>query len=197
MKNLIDGFNYDSYRSFYIAIGKAHISSDSILDLLQHGSKQKTFEIQNKKRNLPILGVTNKMPIKLAECCTPLLGENIVGILVEGKGIFVHLLNCSTLERFSDYPELWYELTWDNKNIGNISQLSKISIVLQNKVGSLHRVTACIKKANINIVDLRISKRSQDFFNIDINLNVNDLKHLDQLMLSLKLEETIYRIKRC
>ena len=50
---------------------------------------------------------------------------------------------------------------------------------------------------NINIVDLNISKRSQDFFNIDINLKVNDLKHLDQLMLSLKLEETIYRIKRC
>ncbi|GIR09612.1 MAG: GTP pyrophosphokinase [Alphaproteobacteria bacterium] len=197
LKILIDGFNYDSYRSFYIAIGKAQISSDSILELLQQGNKQKTFAIKSKKRNLPILGVTNKMPIKLAECCTPLLGENIVGILVEGKGIYVHLLNCSTLERFSDYPELWYELKWDNKNIGNLSQLSKISIVLQNKVGSLHRVTSCIKKANINIVDLNISKRSQDFFNIDINLKVNDLKHLDQLMLSLKLEETIYRIKRC
>ena len=197
LKILIDGFNYDSYRSFYIAIGKAQISSDSILELLQYGNKQKTFAIKSKKRNLPILGVTNKMPIKLAECCTPLLGENIVGILVEGKGIYVHLLNCSTLERFSDYPELWYELTWDNKNIGNLSQLSKISIILQNKVGSLHRVTSCIKKANINIVDLNISKRSQDFFNIDINLKVNDLKHLDQLMLSLKLEETIYKIKRC
>ena len=197
LKILIDGFNYDSYRSFYIAIGKAQISSDSILELLQYGNKQKTFAIKSKKRNLPILGVTNKMPIKLAECCTPLLGENIVGILVEGKGIYVHLLNCSTLERFSDYPELWYELTWDNKNIGNLSQLSKISIILQNKVGSLHRVTSCIKKANINIVDLNISKRSQDFFNIDINLKVNDLKHLDQLMLSLKLEENIYKIKRC
>ncbi len=197
LKILIDGFNYNSYRSFYIAIGKAQISSDSILELLQYGNKQKTFAIKNKKRNLPILGVTNKMPIKLAECCTPLLGENIVGILVEGKGIYVHLLNCSTLERFSDYPELWYELTWDNKNIGNLSQLSKISIILQNKVGSLHRVTSCIKKANINIVDLNISKRSQDFFNIDINLKVNDLKHLDQLMLSLKLEENIYKIKRC
>ncbi len=197
LKILIDGFNYDSYRSFYIAIGKAQISSDSILELLQCGSKQKTFEIKSKKKNLPILGVTNKMPIKLAECCTPLLGENIVGILVEGKGIYVHLLNCSTLERFSDYPELWYELTWDNKNIGNLSQLSKISIVLQNKIGSLNKVTSCIKKANINIVDLNISKRSQDFFNVDINLKVNDLKHLDQLMLSLKLEEVIYRIKRC
>ena len=100
------------------------------------------------------------MPIKLAECCTPLLGENIVGILVEGKGIYVHL-NCSTLERFSDYPELWYELTWDNKNIGNLSQLSKISIVY--RISRFFEGNFMYKKANINIVDLNISKRSQDF----------------------------------
>ena len=61
----------------------------------------------------------------------------------------------------------------------------------------MNRVTSCIKKANVNIVDLNITKRSEDFFNIDINLQVNDLKHLDELLLSLKLEETIYRIKRC
>ena len=197
LKILINGFNYDSYRTFYIAIGKAQISSDLILELLQHGNKQKSLNNKNKKRNLPILGVTNNMPIKLAECCTPLLGENIVGILVEGKGIYVHRLNCSTLERFSDFPELWYELTWDNKKAGKFSQLSKLSIILQNKIGSLYRITACIKKANVNIVDLNITKRSEDFFNIDVNLEVNDLKHLDELMLSLKLEETIYKIKRC
>ena len=197
LKILIDGFNLDSYRSFYIAIGKAQITSDLIIELLQQGNKQKIFKKNNKKKSLPILGVTNKMPIKLAQCCTPLIGENIVGILVEGKGIYVHLLNCSTLERFSDFPELWYELTWDNKNASNFSQLCKISIVLQNKVGSLNRITSCIKKANINIVDLNIIKRSEDFFNIDINLQVNDLQHLDKLMLSLRLEESIYRMKRC
>ncbi len=197
LKILISGFNYESYRLFYIAIGKAQISSDSILALLQQSNKQKKIENNNKKRNLPILGITNKMPIKLAECCTPLLGENIVGILVEGKGVYVHRLNCTTLERFSDYPELWYELNWDNKNKANFSQLSKISVILQNKTGSLNKVTSCIKKANINIVDLNVSKRSEDFFNIDIDLKVNDLKHLDELMLSLKLEESIYKIKRC
>ena len=95
------------------------------------------------------------MPIKLAECCTPLLGEKIVGILVEGKGINVHLINCSTLDRFSDFPELWFELMWD-KNAGKFPQISKINITIQNKVGSFHKVTSCIKKANANIVDLNI-----------------------------------------
>ena len=100
-----------------------------------------------------------------------------------------------TLDRFSDYPELWYELMWD-KEVGKFPQLSRINITLQNKIGALHKVTSCIKKANINIVDMNINKRSEDFFNIDINLNVNDVKHLDDFILSLKLEESIYQIKR-
>ena len=197
LKTLIDGFNYESYRSFYIAIGRAEISSELILGLLNQGYfKQKVSDNNNNKKKLPILGVTKGMPIKLAECCTPLLGENIVGILVEEKGIYVHLLNCSTLERFSDFPELWYELTWDDNKKGKFTQLSRINVTLQNKVGALHKITSCIKKANINIVDFNINKRSEDFFNIDINLRVNDVKHLDELLLSLKLEESIYKIKR-
>ncbi len=195
LKILIDGFDFESYRSFYIAIGRAEISSDLILGLLTQGHiKQQNIDSKNKKK-LPIIGLTKGMPIKLAECCTPLLGENIVGILVEGRGVYVHLLNCSTLDRFSDYPELWYELMWD-KNVGKFPQLSRINVTLQNRVGALHKITTCIKKANINIVDININKRSEDFFNIDINLNVNDVKHLDDFLLSLKLEESIYQIKR-
>ena len=64
-------------------------------------------------------------------------------------------------------------------------------------MGALHKVTSYIKKANINIIDFQINKRSEDFFNIDINLKVNDVKHLNELMLLLKLEESVYKIKRC
>ncbi len=195
LKTLINAFNYDSYRNFYIAIGRAEVSSELILDFLTQGNTSQQTINGNKKKDLPIIGLTKGMPIKLAECCSPLLGENIVGILVEGRGVYVHLLNCSTLDRFSDYPELWYELMWD-KEVGKFPQLSRINITLQNKIGALHKVTSCIKKANINIVDMNINKRSEDFFNIDINLNVNDVKHLDDFILSLKLEESIYQIKR-
>ena len=135
------------------------------------------------------------MAMHLAECCNPLLGESIVGILVEGKGIFVHLLNCSTLDRFSDFPELWYELMW-HKNAGTFSQTSKINITLQNKVGSFHKVTSCIKKANANIVDLNVNKRSEDFFNIEVSLQVNSIKHLNDLIQFLKLEDCIYKVER-
>ena len=191
---LINGFNYNSYRSFYVAIGRAEISSDEILEMLN--PKELNKELIKKNSNyLPIIGLTKGAAVNLAECCNPLYGEDIVGILVEGKGMDVHLLNCSTLERFSDFPEIWYELMWNKKATGQ-DQVAKIEITLQNKIGSLNKVTSIIKKAYANIVDIKLNKRSQDFFEIEIFIKVKNIKHLESLMISLKLEERIYKIIR-
>ena len=151
--------------------------------------------IKKKSNHLPIIGLTKGAAVNLAECCNPLYGEDIVGILVEGKGMDVHLLNCSTLERFSDFPEVWYELMWNKKATGQ-DQVAKIEITLQNKIGSLNKVTSIIKKAYANIVDIKLNKRSQDFFEIEIFIKVKNIKHLESLMISLKLEERIYKIVR-
>ncbi len=194
LTTLTKGFNYTSYRSFYVAIGRGEVLSESILNLLYQKNNKESLN-KNNYKGLPIMGLKKGMAMHLAECCNPLLGESIVGILVEGKGIFVHLLNCSTLDRFSDFPELWYELMW-HKNAGTFSQTSKINITLQNKVGSFHKVTSCIKKANANIVDLNVNKRSEDFFNIEVSLQVNSIKHLNDLIQFLKLEDCIYKVER-
>jgi len=191
---LINGFNYHSYRSFYVAIGRAEISSDEILEMLN--PKELNKELIKKNSNyLPIIGLTKGAAVNLAECCNPLYGEDIVGILVEGKGMDVHLLNCSTLDRFSDFPEIWYELMWNKKATGQ-DQVAKIEITLQNKIGSLNKVTSIIKKAYVNIVDIKLNKRSQDFFEIEVFVKVKNIKHLESLMISLKLEERIYKIVR-
>ena len=104
-------------------------------------------------------------------------------------------MNCSTLERFSDFPELWYELMWEKK-YGNFAQVSKINITLQNKIGTLNKITACIKKINSNIVDLKINKRSEDFFELEIYVQIKNIKHLEDLIVALKLEDCVYNIVR-
>ena len=151
-----------------------------------------------KKENgnsLPITGLTKGLPVKLAECCTPLPGESIVGILTEGKCISAHLLDCSTLERFSDLPELWHELFWTS-DVTDLSQAAKIRLTLQNKVGSLYSVTSCVKKINANIIDIKVNKRQEDFFELDLNVQVNNITHLNKLLFYLQAEDIIYKIKR-
>ena len=192
---LVNAFNYSSYRSFYIALGRGEINSNLIMETFSPKQNKSSSNIKKVKNRLPIIGFTKGLAINFAECCNPLPGENIVGILTEKKGINVHLINCSVLERFTDFPELWYELTWDTKS-GQHLQTARISLTVQNKVGSLNKITSCISKLNSNIVDIKINKREEDFFYMELDVQVADYKHFNDLLVSLKLEDSIYKIER-
>ena len=192
---LINIFNYDTYRSFYIALGRGEINSNLIINTIMPQSEKRRIKIKEVKNRLPIIGLTKGQAVNFAECCNPLPGENIVGILTENKGINVHLINCTVLERFTNFPELWYELTWDTKNTYYL-QTARISLTVQNKIGSFNKITNCIAKLSSNIVDIKINKREEDFFYMDVDVQVTDSKHFNDLLVSLKLEDAIYKVER-
>ncbi len=192
---LINIFSYSTYRSFYIALGRGEIKSSSIIESFFPKPINKKLVFKRNENRLPIIGLTKGQAINFAECCNPLPGENIVGILTEKKGISVHLINCATLERFIDFPELWYELTWDTKSEKYL-KTARINLTVQNKIGSLNKITNCITKLNSNIVDIKINKRQEDFFLLEVDVQVTDLKHFNDLLVSLKLEDDIYKIER-
>ena len=84
---------------------------------------------------------------------------------------------------------------WDEK-ITNYPYVAQIKLTLQNKVGSINKVTSCAVKLNVNIIDLKINKRSEDFFEIEISIQVSNIKHFNDYLFALKLEETIYKVER-
>ena len=75
-------------------------------------------------------------------------------------------------------------------------QTVRISLTVQNKIGSLNKITRCISKLNSNIVDIKINKREEDFFYMELDVQVTDSKHFNDLLVSLKLEDAIYKIER-
>ena len=185
-----------SYKSFYIALGRGEINSNLILKSMS--PKTANIEIQkvDKNNKLPIIGFTKGLALNIAECCNPLPGESIVGIFIEGKGINVHSIDCNTLERFSDFPELWHELIWDRSKEHKYLLISKIKLTIQNSIGTLHKVTTCSLKINVNIVDVKVEKREEDFFELVLSVQVKDNKHLNDLIVALRLEEEVYKIER-
>ena len=177
-------------------MGRGEINSNLILKSLNPKISKLDMKIDKKTNRLPIIGFTKGLALNIAECCNPLPGENIVGIFNEGKGINVHSLNCPTLERFSDFPELWHELIWDNSEGRTHPFISKIKLILQNSIGTLNKVTSCALRINVNISDIKIEKRTEDFFELVLSLQVRDNKHLNDFIIALRLEEVIYKILR-
>jgi len=90
---------------------------------------QEPREPQEKKRNLPegydegrildqtkvginIDGERNLM-IKLANCCNPTMGDDIVGYVSRGRGIIVHQKGCKNLKGINEIKDRQIEVVWE------------------------------------------------------------------------------------
>ena len=161
----------------------------------KHIVLKKNFQRDNKAENaLKINGLIPGMAVHIAKCCTPLPGENIVGIVTTGKGITVHTIDCNSLEKFYDIPERWLDIHWDKD--GLVYHIGKINIVMTNEPGSLASVTTQIYKYGGNITNLQLINREIDFFRFIVDVEVKDLSHITNIIMELRSNDFVETVDR-
>ena len=189
---------FKSKRSLFMALGKAEVNSEEVITLIfpNKSKNNKTLNLSTNKKDkgISLKGLKPGVAIHMGECCYPLFGERIVGLMTQGKGITIHTFDCVTLERFTDNPELWVSLTWNKKNSEN--NIGRLNIILTNKKGSLNSLTQTIAEFGGNITNLLVNKRSDDFFQMSLDIEVNDAKHLNEIITGLRTNLSVYEVNR-
>lgn len=145
---------------------------------------------------MPIKGLIPGMAVHMARCCHPLPGDRIVGIVTTGKGVTIHTIDCDTLETFADTPERWIDVSWGEGNDSIESHIGRINIIIQNEAGALGTLSTVIGSNGGNITNLKITSRSEDFWEILIDIYVNDTKHLNNIIAALRATPTIASVER-
>ena len=124
-------------------------------------------------------------------------GERIVGILMPGEGITIYPIFAKALEQFDNQPERWVDLAWDT---GAEEQRfpARLTVTILNEVGSLAQMTQAISDLGGNIDALMMVARegARDFYDVDITLEVHDLKHLNEIMTSLRGKPSVSDVSR-
>ncbi|WP_158045100.1 RelA/SpoT family protein [Skermanella pratensis] len=145
---------------------------------------------------LPIRGLIPGMAVHYAGCCHPLPGDRIVGIVTTGKGVTIHTIDCETLESFSDTPERWIDVGWDSGGEAAEEHVGRINVIIANEAGSLGTLSTVIGKNGGNITNLKITSRNTDFFEMLIDIDVKDVKHLTNIIAALRATPVINSVDR-
>jgi len=165
--------------------------------LLRRGRTSKTAaRAKDPNGNaVPIRGLIPGMAVHFAHCCHPLPGDRIVGIVTTGKGVTVHTIDCETLSSFQDTPERWVDIAWESE--GEAQQYTgRLHVVVLNEPGSLGALSTVIGKTNGNISNLKITNRKIDFFEMLIDVEVADAKHLTNIIAALRAMPAISSVER-
>ena len=145
---------------------------------------------------MPIKGLIPGMAVHMARCCHPLPGDRIAGIVTTGKGVTIHTIECETLETFADTPERWIDVSWGEGADAPESHVGRLNITFLNEPGALGTVSTVIGKNGGNIVNLKITNRSMDFWDILVDVYVDDTKHLSNLIAALRATPEITSVDR-
>ncbi len=200
LSSVLKVFGYATQKELFAAVGAGQLEGAKVVRALHPQADRKFAAKVRKGRTVKgaavgIKGLKPGIAVHLATCCSPLPGERIVGIMTEGLGARVHTIDCETLERFSGDPERWYDLSWaeDDDMPG---QIGRLQVKLTNRPGSLSALAERIARAGANIANLRIHRRSVDFFDLEVDVEVDDVRHLNAILVALEASSSIYRAER-
>lgn len=145
---------------------------------------------------LPLKGLIPGLAVHFARCCHPLPGDRIVGIIATGKGVTIHTIDCETLESFHEAPERWIDVAWDVGQDAPEEYVSRLNVVVSNERGALGNLSTVIGKNGGNITNLKITNRNPDFFELAIDVEVKDTRHLNNILAALRATPAINQVER-
>ena len=116
--------------------------------------------------------------------------------MTTGKGVTIHTIDCETLDTFADTPDRWLDVAWDEEGDPEHVHLGRIAVTIGNEPGSLGSLTTVIGKSGGNITNLKITNRSQDFFELLVDIEVQSVRHLTNIIAALRATPVINSVER-
>ena len=113
-------------------------------------------------------------------------GDRIVGIREKDKGITIYPIQSPALQKFDDEPERWIDVRWDLDEANNTRFMARIVLNELNEPGSLAEVTQVLATGDVNIRSLTMNRIAADFTEVQMDLEVWDLRQLNQIIGQLK-----------
>jgi RelA/SpoT family (p)ppGpp synthetase len=176
------------------AIGRGRISTSELLRRAFPGRDDTARAAPLPHEGDPALQLiagdhlTAGVTLHLAECCSPLPGDRIVGVLMPERGVEVHVIDCGSLEAFEADPDRWIDLRWRQKSelAADILAVGRIHVTAANRRGALALLCKTVSDAQGNIMNVKTLKRSADFFDFEFDIEVEDTRRLTQILAAMR-----------
>jgi len=145
---------------------------------------------------IPIRGINADLPVRFAPDGGAVPGDRIVGILSPGEGVTIYPIQAPALKDFEDTPERWLDVRWDIDERTPQRFPARVLVQSANEPGSLAQIAQVIAEHDGNIDNVRMTRRSPDFTEMLIDLEVYDLKHLTAIIAQIRAKKMVAKAER-
>ncbi len=171
LSKVVEQFGFAEEDALYAAVGYGDVEPSTVVRRLLEEAPRRpmslTEEVQLKlpsieaqdgavQGNGQTVRLAGGLHGRLAGCCNPIPGDEILGYLTRGRGIAVHRADCKNIRyRAQQEPERVHLVSWGEE--GRPFRVW-LEIVAVNRVGLLSHLSAIVSNASINITAAQTSE---------------------------------------
>jgi len=177
-----------------VILGKETLTEEELIEKINkvpEAAKQGKLRTLHSDINIIVEGLTNPS-VKLANCCNPVLGDQIVGYVTKNAGIVVHRVVCKNVESF-DKARL-IDVFWGSNITRKYETILKIIVMNRDNVLAEIINAATSSKARINQVSAQTNKVKEGI--IRMKVEIGNVLELDQVISNIQKVKGIYSIER-
>jgi GTP pyrophosphokinase len=205
---LAHDLHYADIDALYSAVGDGHVSAASIIEKLvvsmgiEDSHPEPSVEFiptsnQAAKRTssaIKVEGVDDVL-VKLARCCTPVPGDEIMGFITKGSGISVHRVDCRNAGDLRDNQgERVVGVSW----LAGAASVFLVNIQIEalDRSRLLADVTRTLSEQHVNILSAAVSTSKDRVAISKFTFEMADAKHLDSVLAAVRNVEGVYDVYR-
>jgi GTP diphosphokinase / guanosine-3',5'-bis(diphosphate) 3'-diphosphatase len=203
LAEVIRDMNFKKAEDFYLALGSGKVGAQAVVNkVLQRLKTEQAAEeeavplkaprakhaVGSENYGINVHGVDDVL-VRLAKCCTPVPGDEIVGYISMGKGITIHRGDCPNVKALARNPERFTPVSWD----GGASQSFRVQIAVDSwdRPRLLEDVARTFAEHGANIVSYGGTVEDQMAKNW-YTAEVGDVKELRGLLTALRNIEAVF-----
>ncbi len=158
------------------------------------GSSQNSAKKNKASHGILVNGEPGMM-VRIARCCNPVPGDQVVGYITRGRGVTIHRADCVNVIHDGEESERKIEATWDRTNESESYKVG-IEILAVDRPGMLNELMAAITEAKTHIssVNAKVSKNQQ--MEISFEVEVKNTNQLSNLLNKLRKIRDVYQVGR-
>ncbi|MBX3099864.1 MAG: bifunctional (p)ppGpp synthetase/guanosine-3',5'-bis(diphosphate) 3'-pyrophosphohydrolase [Salinibacterium sp.] len=199
---------YDDVTALYAAVGEGHVSTQSVIEKvlatlhtqadtedaeIEFVPKGRSRALKNSDSGVLVRGAPDIL-VKLAKCCTPVPGDDVVGFVTRGAGVSVHRSDCKNVVALLQEPERMIDVDWapSSKTVFMV----QIQVEALDRAGLLSDVTRVLSENHVNILSATVSTSSERLALSRFVFEMGDTTHLDRVLNAVRRIDAVYDVYR-
>ena len=197
--------NFASVEPLYEELGRGKLSIQEFMNAVFPGREStKSLDkfvnrdiIDDNSAKLYVKGegLREGVSMHLSSCCSPIPGDRIVGYQSDGRGVNIHAIDCDVLAGLEDQQDRWLDLGW-RRAAALTASTGRVTTTVEHVPGALADVTKIVGEAGGNLTNIKTLKRSPSFFDMIIDIEVSDNRHLIQIVAALRASAYVVSAQR-